>query len=188
MEKVLLIDNYDSFVYNIAQYLGEQGAEVKVRRNDISFRMVKNLEPDKIVLSPGPGGPKKGKISIEVVKELKNEIPILGICLGHQIIAHVHGGIIKRTNKVMHGNVCEIYHDNKGLFSDIPSPFKAIRYNSLLVTRDRFPDDLKIIAQSPDSEIMGIKHEDHALYGLQFHPESILTEFGKTILKAFLEV
>ncbi len=186
---ILVIDNYDSFTYNLVQYLGELGANLKVYRNDkITMAEIKKLKPEKIVISPGPGVPKDAGISEAVIKEFGNRIPILGVCLGHQAIGEVFGGRIIGAKKLMHGKTSKIYHDGKGVFKGIKNPFDATRYHSLLVERRTFPRALNITARTKEGEIMGLQHKAYPVYGVQFHPESILTAEGKKILKNFLDL
>ncbi len=186
---ILLIDNYDSFTYNLAQYFGELGEKLRVLRNDkISLKDIAKLKPAKIVISPGPGRPRDAGISCALVRHFAGRIPILGICLGHQCIGEVFGAKIVRAQRLMHGKTCLIYHNGKTIFKGIKNPFTATRYHSLIVQRKNFPKCLEIIAQTEEKEIMGLKHRDFSLWGLQFHPESILTEEGKKILKNFIKV
>lgn len=186
---LLVIDNYDSFTYNLVQYLGELGENLKVFRNDrISIDKIKKLKPQKIVISPGPGTPEDAGISKEVISEFADRIPILGVCLGHQCIGSVYGGKIIQAKKLMHGKTSAIYHNSKMIFEGIPSPFEATRYHSLLVERPTLPDCLEITAWTEDKEIMGLKHKEYLLFGVQFHPESILTKVGKDILRNFLKI
>lgn len=186
---ILMIDNYDSFTYNLVQYLGELGQEVKVFRNDaLTVRDIKKLNPAKIVISPGPGRPEDAGISCEVVRELAGKIPILGVCLGHQAIGYVFGGKIVGAKKLMHGKTSKIYHNKKDIFQGIPNPFLATRYHSLLVERKSLPDCFEITAQTKENEIMGLKHKEYPVWGVQFHPESILTKSGKQILDNFIRI
>ncbi|MFH1397715.1 MAG: aminodeoxychorismate/anthranilate synthase component II [Candidatus Omnitrophota bacterium] len=186
---ILMIDNYDSFTYNLVQYLEELGARVKVFRNDkISPEEIKKMNPQIIVVSPGPGRPEDAGISCEVIREFSGKIPILGVCLGHQAIGYVYGGKIRVADKIMHGKISKIYHKAKGIFKGIPNPFEATRYHSLLVERGSFPDCLEITAWTKDKEIMGLKHKNYPVWGLQFHPESIMTKDGKDILANFLKI
>jgi len=186
---ILMIDNYDSFTYNLVQYLGELGQEVKVYRNDaLTIKDIKKLNPDRIVISPGPGRPEDAGISCEVIKEFSGKIPILGVCLGHQALGYVFGGKIVGAKRLMHGKTSKIYHNKKDIFKNIPNPFLATRYHSLLVDKKTLPDCLEIIASTKENEIMGLKHKEFALWGVQFHPESILTKSGKQILDNFIKI
>lgn len=186
---ILMIDNYDSFTYNLVQYLGEMGEDLKVVRNDkITVAGIRQLKPKAIVISPGPGTPQDAGITCEVVRELKGEIPILGVCLGHQAIGHVFGGKIIRAKNLMHGKTSLIYHNKTYIFKGLPSPFEATRYHSLLVELKTFPKELEILAQTKQKEIMGLRHRKYPIFGVQFHPESIMTLEGKKILKNFLEI
>ena len=186
---ILLIDNYDSFTYNLVQYLGELGAKLTVYRNDkITINGIKKLKPTHIVISPGPGRPEDAGISNKVIKEFSSRLPILGVCLGHQCIAQVFGGKVIRAKRLMHGKTSLVYHNRKGIFKGIRSPFEATRYHSLIVERKSLPKSLEIIAQTKEKEIMGIKHKDYPLWGVQFHPESILTKEGKRLLKNFMNL
>ena len=185
---ILVIDNYDSFTYNIVQYLGELGAEIEVVRNDeISPEDILKKKPTHILISPGPCSPKEAGISVDVIKKLAGKIPILGVCLGHQSIGYAFGGDIIRAGKLMHGKTSMISHDGKGVFKGLPNPFQATRYHSLVIKRETLPDCLEITATSEDGEIMGVRHKTLPVEGVQFHPESILTESGKPLLKNFLE-
>lgn len=186
---ILVIDNYDSFTYNLVQYLGELGADLRVYRNDkIGIGEIKKLNPKKIVVSPGPGEPKNAGISEEVIINFGKDVPVLGVCLGHQAIGEVFGGKIVRAPTLMHGKTSLIYHDGKGIFKGIKNPFAATRYHSLIVERKSLPKDLEITARTKDGEIMGISHKKYPIYGVQFHPESILTAEGKKLLKNFLTI
>ncbi len=184
---ILMVDNYDSFTYNLVQYLGALGADIRVFRNDkITIEKIKRLGPEKIVISPGPGRPEGAGISCEVIKKFAGKIPILGVCLGHQCIGFVYGGRIIGAKKLMHGKTSLIYHNKKDIFRSIPNPFEATRYHSLILERKTLPTCLEITAWTKDLEIMGLKHKDYPLWGVQFHPESILTKVGKNILANFL--
>jgi anthranilate synthase/aminodeoxychorismate synthase-like glutamine amidotransferase len=184
---ILLLDNYDSFTYNLAQYLGELGCEVEVHRNDkISVEEIARRKPEKIVISPGPCTPQEAGISVELVEKLAGRFPILGVCLGHQAIGAAFGGKIVRAPKLFHGKTSEIHHDNKGVFSKLPEPFTATRYHSLIVERKSLPRELAITAETDDGIIMGLRHRRHKIEGVQFHPESVLTTSGKQLLQNFL--
>jgi len=186
---ILLLDNYDSFTYNLAQYLGELGCQVEVHRNDrISVEQVAQRKPEGIVISPGPCTPKEAGISVELIQKLAGRIPILGVCLGHQAIGAAFGGKIIRAPKLFHGKTSEIKHGGEGVFRDLPNPFTATRYHSLIVQRKSLPKELKITAETEDGIIMGLRHREYKLEGVQFHPESVLTESGKKLLKNFLEL
>jgi anthranilate synthase/aminodeoxychorismate synthase-like glutamine amidotransferase len=185
---ILVIDNYDSFTYNLVQYLGMLGEKLIVYRNDkITIEEIKSLEISKIVVSPGPGIPLFAGISNEVIKEFMGKIPVLGVCLGHQCIGHVLGAKIVRAGRLMHGKTSPIYHDGKNIFKGLPSPFTATRYHSLLIERSSVPDCVEITAETKEGEIMGIRHKEFPLEGVQFHPESILTEVGMELLKNFIK-
>ncbi len=185
---VLVIDNYDSFTYNLVQYLGELGAGIQVRRNDeVTVADVRALRPSHLLVSPGPCSPKEAGVSVEAIRSLAGEIPILGVCLGHQAIGVAFGGEIVRAGKLMHGKTSEIRHDGKGVFRGLPDPFRATRYHSLVIRQESLPKDLIITARSEDGEIMGVRHRNLAVEGVQFHPESILTESGRKLLANFLE-
>jgi anthranilate synthase component II len=186
---LLMIDNYDSFTYNLVQYFGELGEEVVVHRNDrITLAEVERLAPARIVISPGPCSPAEAGISVPLLKEFAGKIPILGVCLGHQAIGAAFGGNVVRSGYLMHGKTSAIFHDGKGLFSGLANPFEATRYHSLVVERASLPPRLEITAWVEEGEIMGLRHRDFPLYGVQFHPESILTKGGKDILRNFLEM
>jgi len=186
---VLLIDNYDSFTYNIFQELSELGAEVRVFRNDrITIGGVLQMAPERIVVSPGPGRPENAGISVSLIKELAGKIPILGVCLGHQALGYAYGGKIVGAKRLMHGKTSLIFHDGSGIFTGIPNPFEATRYHSLLVEKETLPDSFKIIAWTEDNEIMGLQVKGLPLFGVQFHPESILTKEGINILRNFLNI
>ena len=186
---ILMIDNYDSFTYNLVQYLGELGADVVVHRNDkITLKDIEQLNPEKIVISPGPCTPEKAGISMKTVRHFSGEIPLLGVCLGHQSIASTFGGQIIKAKKLMHGKTSMVAHDNKNLFKELPNPFEATRYHSLVLNRNTVPDEFEVTATSDDAEIMGIRHKSMFIEGVQFHPESILTSSGKDLLKNFLNM
>ena len=186
---ILMIDNYDSFTYNLVQYLGELGADVVVHRNDkITFKDIEQLNPEKIVISPGPCTPEKAGISIETVRYFGGKIPLLGVCLGHQSIASAFGGEIIKAKKLMHGKTSMVTHDNKHLFKGLPNPFKATRYHSLVLNKNTVPGEFEVTATSDDGEIMGIRHKKSFVEGVQFHPESILTTSGKDLLDNFLKM
>jgi len=186
--RILMIDNYDSFTFNLVQYLGELGAELTVKRNDaIDVAAARALKPDAIVMSPGPCTPREAGICVPMLRELAGEIPILGVCLGHQCIGEAFGGKVVRAGRLMHGKTSPILHDGKTLFAGVPSPFEAIRYHSLLVERASMPQCLEISAWTAEGEIMGLRHKSYPIEGVQFHPESIVTQHGKHILRNFLE-
>ena len=185
---ILVIDNYDSFTYNIVQYLGELGADIEVVRNDeVTVADILKKKPDHILISPGPCSPKEAGVSVKVIQELAGKIPILGVCLGHQSIGYAFGGEIVRAKNLMHGKTSQITHDGKGVFKGLPNPFKATRYHSLVIKKESLPADLVVTAQSEDGEIMGVRHKTLPVEGVQFHPESILTESGKALLRNFIE-
>ncbi len=186
---ILVIDNYDSFTYNLVQYLGELGADLQVVRND-KFRIeqIAVWKPERIVISPGPCTPKEAGLSCDVVRACGERIPILGVCLGHQCIGHVYGGEVGRAREVMHGKTSMIHHEGCGIFSGLPEPFEATRYHSLIVRRENLPECLQITAWTDDGIIMGLRHKAFPVFGVQFHPESILTRDGKMLLKNFLEM
>jgi anthranilate synthase/aminodeoxychorismate synthase-like glutamine amidotransferase len=184
---LLVIDNYDSFTYNLVQYFGELGAALLVKRNDeITPDEIAELKPEKIVISPGPCTPKEAGISNEVIRRFGTSTPLLGVCLGHQCIGDVFGGNVIRAGRLMHGKTSPILHNGSGVFAGLPSPFEATRYHSLLVQRDTFPDCLQITAETEEKEIMGLRHKELPIHGVQFHPESILTLQGKRLLQNFL--
>ena len=185
--RILLIDNYDSFTYNLVQYLSELGAKIVVfRNNKITIRQIVSQRFDKIVISPGPCTPNEAGISNDVIRSFSGKLPILGVCLGHQCIGAVFGGRIIRAKKIMHGKVSEIYHSGKGVLKKIANPFQATRYHSLLIEEKTFPKDLEVTAWTRSHEIMGVMHRKHPTFGVQFHPESILTPHGKDLLRNFL--
>lgn len=184
---IVMIDNYDSFTYNLVQYLGEMGEELKVFRNDrITCDEIAELNPTYLMVSPGPCTPNEAGISMELIQRFAGVIPILGVCLGHQSIAQVFGGQVIRADRLMHGKTSEIKHDGHTIFNEIPSPFKVTRYHSLIVERVSIPDCFEISAETNEGEIMAIRHKDYPIEGVQFHPESITTEYGKLLLKNFL--
>jgi anthranilate synthase/aminodeoxychorismate synthase-like glutamine amidotransferase len=185
---ILMIDNYDSFTYNLVQYLGELGATVKVFRNDeVSVDEVERLRPSRIVLSPGPCTPNEAGITLGLIARMGRQVPVLGVCLGHQAIGQAFGGRVVRAKQVMHGKVSRIEHDGKGVFEGVPDRFTATRYHSLAVSRETLPACLQVTAQSEDGEIMGLRHRDLPVEGVQFHPEALLTEHGHKMLQNFLQ-
>jgi anthranilate synthase component II len=184
---LVVIDNYDSFTYNLVQYFGELGQEIKIFRNDqLSIDEIKALQPDHIVISPGPGTPDDGGISLDVLRQMGETTPILGVCLGHQCIGQAYGGEVTRAPRLMHGKTSNVYHHGKGLFYGVPSPFQATRYHSLIV-QEPLPEVLEVTAFTRNGEVMGVRHKAYPVVGVQFHPESILTEHGKRILQNFLD-
>ena len=184
---LLMIDNYDSFTYNLVQYLGELGEDVKVIRNDeLDVAAIAALNPERIVISPGPCTPKEAGVSVEVVRHFAGKKPILGVCLGHQAIGEAFGGKVVRAKTIMHGKTSAIEHTGQGVFAGLPSPFTAIRYHSLAIERATLPACLEVTAWTADGEIMGVRHRDHDIQGVQFHPESILSEYGHRLLANFL--
>ena len=186
---LLVIDNYDSFTYNLVQYFGELGAEMEVHRNDqITLDKIREKAPSRICVSPGPCTPTEAGISCDVIREFGKDIPLFGVCLGHQSIGQVFGGDVVRAGKLMHGKTSLIHHEGKSVFAGIESPFEATRYHSLIVKRDTLPDSLEVTAKTEDGTIMGLQHKEFPIHGVQFHPESILTASGKKILKNFLEL
>ena len=187
---LLLIDNYDSFTYNLVQFLGELGADVSVFRNDaITSEQAIASDPEAIVLSPGPCGPAQAGVCIDVVRvAAKSRVPILGVCLGHQVIGEAFGGKVVRNKDIVHGKLGTVFHDGSGIFSDLPSPFSATRYHSLIVDRSNLPDVLDLTAWLKDGTVMGIRHRELPIFGVQFHPESIASEHGHSILKSFLQI
>ena len=185
---LLMIDNYDSFTYNIVQYFGELGEEVRTVRNDeITIEEIERLHPDRICISPGPKAPRDAGVSVDVIKHFKGKLPILGVCLGHQAIGEAFGGKIVRAKQVMHGKTSLVAHTGVGVFKGIPSPFTVIRYHSLAIERATLPDCLEVTAWTDDGEIMGVRHKEYDIEGVQFHPESILSEHGHALLKNFLQ-
>ena len=185
---ILLIDNYDSFTYNLYQYLAELGAEVSVVRNDkISLEEIDKMKPEKIVISPGPCTPDKAGISNDVVKHFGQTTPMLGVCLGHQCVGNSYGGIVGNAGEIMHGKTSPVHHDGKGVFRGLPNPFNAVRYHSLAIFRENLPQELEVTAWTENGLIMGVRHKEHPVEGIQFHPESIMTENGKALLSNFLK-
>lgn len=185
--KVVVIDNYDSFTYNLVQYIGELGADIEVVRNDkATLRDLESMSPQRLVISPGPGRPDGAGISMSAIRHFESRIPILGVCLGHQAIAQCYGGRIQRAERLMHGKTSMIHHDAKGIYRDLPSPIEATRYHSLIVDPASMPDVLEITSRTQEGEIMGIRHRTHAVEGVQFHPESILTSSGRQLLRNFV--
>jgi anthranilate synthase component 2 len=187
---LLVLDNYDSFTYNLVQYLGEMGVEMQVKRNDeISLEEIRALKPERILVSPGPCSPRESGLSNDVIRTFSNEgIPVLGVCLGHQCIGHTFGAEVVVNYRMMHGKTSPIKHNGKDLFAGMPNPFLATRYHSLVIKRDTMPDVLEITAETDEGEIMGVRHKTLPIWGVQFHPESILTENGRTILMNFLRL
>ena len=186
---LLMIDNYDSFTYNLVQYFGELGEDIKVYRNDkITIKGIEQLKPQRIVISPGPCTPKEAGISVDVIKYFAGKIPLLGVCLGHQSIGAAFGGDIIGAPRLMHGKTSLIFHDGKTIFAGLPNPFEATRYHSLLIKKETLPDCLEITAWTDTNEIMGVRHKEFVLEGVQFHPESILTAVGKDLLRNFLHI
>ncbi len=182
-----MIDNYDSFTYNLVQYLGELGEDLRVYRNDkLTLKEIEILNPDRIVISPGPCTPKEAGISIDLIKNFSGRIPILGVCLGHQAIGAAYGGDVIRADRLMHGKTSMIYHNGKTIFIGLPNPFEATRYHSLIIKRETIPSCLEITAETKEGEIMGVRHKEFIVEGVQFHPESILTKVGKDLLRNFL--
>ena len=186
---ILVIDNYDSFTYNLVQYLGELGAEMRVFRNDeITVEQAVALNPEKVLVSPGPCTPKEAGISCDIIQEFGPRLPVLGVCLGHQCIGDVYGGKIIRADRLMHGKTSPMLHEEQSVFKGLPSPFDATRYHSLIIERETLPDCLEITAWTDEGEIMGVLHKEHPVHGVQFHPESILTMEGKMLLQNFLDL
>tara|TARA_R110002096_G_scaffold4501_34_gene21281 strand:+ start:1747 stop:2316 length:570 start_codon:yes stop_codon:yes gene_type:complete len=186
---LLVIDNYDSFTYNLVQYFGELGAEMEIFRNDeITLEQIAKLAPERICISPGPCTPNEAGISNEVIKEFGSKLPILGVCLGHQCIGHVFGGNVVRADRLMHGKTSPVKHNGEGLFAGLSNPFEATRYHSLIIRPDSMPDCLEVTAETEEGEIMGVRHRELPIHGVQFHPESILTTEGKQILRNFLAI
>jgi anthranilate synthase/aminodeoxychorismate synthase-like glutamine amidotransferase len=186
---LLVIDNYDSFTYNLVQYFGELGADPQVKRNDaITPDEVDKMKPQKIVISPGPGRPEEAGISMELIRKFGGKIPILGVCLGHQCMGEVYGGKVVRAGRLMHGKTSPIQHDGKGVFQGLPNPFEATRYHSLIVEKNSVPSCLEVCAETAEGEIMGLRHREYPVHGVQFHPESILSKEGKDLLANFLKI
>jgi anthranilate synthase/aminodeoxychorismate synthase-like glutamine amidotransferase len=186
---ILVLDNYDSFTYNLVQYFGELGAELIVRRNDrTTIDEVEQLRPEKICISPGPGTPDEAGISNDLIRHFGPRIPVLGVCLGHQCIGQVYGGEVVRADRIMHGKTSPILHEGDGVFRGLPIPFEATRYHSLIVRRETLPDELEVVAETSEHEIMGLRHRQHPVHGVQFHPESIMTGEGKKLLANFLSL
>ncbi|RKU13980.1 aminodeoxychorismate/anthranilate synthase component II [Candidatus Poribacteria bacterium] len=185
---ILMIDNYDSFTYNLVQYLGELGANLVVHRNDkITLDQIEDLAPEKIVISPGPCTPREAGISCDLIRQFAGRVPLLGVCLGHQCIGDVFGGDVVRAERLMHGKTSMIHHNGKQIFDDLENPFEATRYHSLIVKKETLPDCLELTAWTLQDEIMGFRHTDYPIWGVQFHPESILTVEGKKLLENFLK-
>ena len=186
---LLVIDNYDSFTYNLVQYFGELGADPQVKRNDaITPDEVVKMKPQKIVISPGPGRPEEAGISMELIRKFGGKVPILGVCLGHQCMGEVYGGKVVRAGRLMHGKTSPIQHDGKGVFQGLPNPFEATRYHSLIVEKNSVPSCLEVCAETAEGEIMGLRHREYPVHGVQFHPESILSKEGKDLLANFLKI
>lgn len=186
---LLVLDNYDSFTYNLVQYFGEMGVNLLVKRNDqITIDEIAELAPERICISPGPCTPNEAGISNDVIRRFGESTPLLGVCLGHQCIGHVFGGDVVRAGRLMHGKTSPILHNSEGLFAGLPNPFEATRYHSLLVKRETFPEALQITAETAEGEVMGLRHKEYPIHGVQFHPESILTLEGKKLLRNFLSL
>jgi len=186
---VLVIDNYDSFTYNLVQYLGELGVAMQVHRNDqITLDQIRELNPDRILVSPGPCSPRESGLSNDIIRTFGSQVPVFGVCLGHQCIGHTFGASVVVNYRMMHGKTSPIKHNGKDLFEGMPNPFNATRYHSLVIQRDTLPDFLEVTAETDEGEIMGIVHKELPIWGVQFHPESILTENGRTIMKNFLKL
>jgi len=186
---LLVIDNYDSFTYNLVQYFGELGADPQVKRNDaITPDEVEKMKPQKIVISPGPGRPEEAGISMELIRKFGGKVPILGVCLGHQCMGEVYGGKVVRAGRLMHGKTSPMQHDGKGVFQGLPNPFEATRYHSLIVEKNSVPSCLEVCAETAEGEIMGLRHREYPVHGVQFHPESILSKEGKDLLANFLKI
>ena len=186
---LLVIDNYDSFTYNLVQYFGELGADPQVKRNDaITPGEVEKMKPQKIVISPGPGRPEEAGISMELIRKFGGKVPILGVCLGHLCMGEGYGGKVVRAGRLMHGKTSPIQHDGKGVFQGLPNPFEATRYHSLIVEKNSVPSCLEVCAETAEGEIMGLRHREYPVHGVQFHPESILSKEGKDLLANFLKI
>lgn len=186
---VLVIDNYDSFTFNLVQYLGEMGVDLQVHRNDrISLDQIQTLKPERILISPGPCSPREAGLSNDIIREFGPRIPVFGVCLGHQCIGHTFGARVLVNYRMMHGKTSPIHHNGQGVFTGMPNPFTATRYHSLAIEKASLPDCLEITAESDEGEIMGVRHKQFRIHGVQFHPESILTENGRIILKNFLSI
>ena len=186
---LLVIDNYDSFTYNLVQYLGEMNVDLQVHRNDqITLDQIRALQPERILISPGPCSPRESGLSNEIIRTFGPQLPLLGVCLGHQCIGHAFGAAVVVNYRMMHGKTSPIHHNGRDLFEGMPNPFTATRYHSLVIQRERLPDCLDVTAESDEGEIMGVRHKEHPIWGVQFHPESILTENGRTIVKNFLKL
>jgi anthranilate synthase/aminodeoxychorismate synthase-like glutamine amidotransferase len=185
---ILVIDNYDSFTYNLVQYLGEMGQDLVVRRNDaITLEEVEALHPQRILISPGPCTPEQAGISIPIIQHFAGRVPILGVCLGHQAIGQAFGGEVVRNYRVLHGKTSQIHHDGRTIYRNLPNPFPATRYHSLVIRRETMPSVLQITAETPEGEVMGVRHREFPIEGVQFHPESVMTPHGKTLLRNWLE-
>ena len=186
---LLMIDNYDSFVYNLVRYFEELGEEIVIYRNDkISIEDIQNMNIDGIVISPGPKSPKEAGLSLDIIDKFKGKLPILGICLGHQCIGYYFNAVIKKGNEPVHGKIFNITHNNKGVFNNVKNPLRVTRYHSLIVSKENFPDSLEITSETDDKIIMGIRHKDYDIYGVQFHPEAEMTEEGHKILENFIKI
>ncbi|MGC8667906.1 MAG: anthranilate synthase component II [Chthonomonadales bacterium] len=186
---ILVIDNYDSFTYNLVQYLGEMGQDLLVRRNDaITLDEVEALRPQRILISPGPCTPDQAGISVPLIRRFAGRIPILGVCLGHQAIGQAFGAEVVRNYRVLHGKTSQIHHDGRTIYRNVPNPFPATRYHSLVIRRDTMPAVLEVTAETPEGEVMGVRHKEYPLEGVQFHPESVMTPHGKTLLRNWIEV
>ena len=186
---ILVIDNYDSFTYNLVQYLGELGVEMQIHRNDqVTIEQIRDLRPERILISPGPCSPRESGLSNQIIKTFGSKVPLFGVCLGHQCIGHTFGADVVVNYRMMHGKTSPIRHNGKDLFEGMPNPFEATRYHSLVIRPDSMPDSLEITAESDEGEIMGVRHKELPIWGVQFHPESILTQEGRTIMKNFLKL